>query len=362
MPDITLVPITAQDLEAFIDEEVADYADERLLDEGWSRRDALDWARAELRTVITWERQATTAERQRLLTAITPDGRRVGWVWVKLAPPGAWSTSAFLCQMTVMRGLRHQGYGRAILAALEALLTNEGTDELLLNVWESNLPAKSLYHAAGYTRVAQLPTMRRMRKRLRAAFPVPHHRERMAAARTVYPALVSGISVELPLDLGGVLPVLEQVTSASLVLQSHHAGPPLKPRSPPGNARFSDAASLPSPGRMYRFCQDDSPSVSARGVATLGADRRPPTGARVRGTIVVISTPIRRSEPRTMSPLRIWPHAATIVDADGAHLSDVDVLGPPQDGRILFGDVSEPGRIARPLLRARWWAGDAHRR
>ena len=37
-----------------------------------------------------------------------------------------------------------------MLAALEALLANEGITELRLNVCESNLPAKRLYAAAGF--------------------------------------------------------------------------------------------------------------------------------------------------------------------------------------------------------------------
>lgn len=165
-PKVTLEPMAPRDLEAFIDEEVADYADERVLDGTWSLRVALERSRAELARVIGWEREAVTAERQRLLSARDSDGECVGWLWVKLRPPGPWSTSAFLCQMTVARAYRHRGYGRSILAALEALLAVEGITELRLNVCESNLPAKCLYSAAGYLLAEQYPTMRQLRKRL----------------------------------------------------------------------------------------------------------------------------------------------------------------------------------------------------
>jgi hypothetical protein len=36
---------------------------------------------------------------------------------------------------------------------------------------------------------------------------------------------------------------------------------------------------------------------------------------------------------------------AAILDADGAPLSDVDVLGPPDSGRLWFGDVHEPAAL-----------------
>src|SRR5688572_3310185 len=166
MPDVTLVPMTPQDLEAFIDDEIADYADERILEGAWSRRDALDRARTALLTVIAWEHQAVDDERQQLWAALDTAGRRVGWLWVKLGPTGAWSTHAFLSQMTVARMLRHQGYGRSMLAALERKLADQGIGVLTLNVWESNLAAKRLYAAAGYGLAQQYPTMRKLQKYL----------------------------------------------------------------------------------------------------------------------------------------------------------------------------------------------------
>jgi ribosomal protein S18 acetylase RimI-like enzyme len=160
--------MTPRDLDAFIDQEVADYADERVRDGIWSPRVARERSRAELARVIGWEHEALTAERQRLLTATDVNGERVGWLWVKLGPPGSWSRSAFLCQMTVAGTFRHHGYGRSMLAALEAMLAKEGITDLRLNVCESNLPAKCLYTAAGYRLTTQFPTMRQLQKPLRS--------------------------------------------------------------------------------------------------------------------------------------------------------------------------------------------------
>lgn len=166
MPDLTLTPMTGQDLGAFIQAQVVDYAHERVLDGSWSRSDALERSSDSLVRVIGWEHEAMHAERQRLLTAVTPLGESVGWLWVKLGPPGPWGRSAFLCQMTVAPAVRQQGYGRAMLAALEAKLAAAGFVELRLNVCEVNLPAKRLYAAAGFEFVAQHATMRQLRKRL----------------------------------------------------------------------------------------------------------------------------------------------------------------------------------------------------
>ena len=166
MVRVTLAPMTASELECFIQQEIADYAEQRVREGWWGQREACERARDDLLKVVEWERQAANAERQRLWTAVNDDGVPVGWLWVKLAPPGPWSNRAFLCQMTVAPEFRRQGYGRAILEALEVLLAGVGIDDLSLNVSESNLPAKHLYASAGYELSAQCETMRQVHKGL----------------------------------------------------------------------------------------------------------------------------------------------------------------------------------------------------
>jgi hypothetical protein len=57
---------------------------------------------------------------------------------------------------------------------------------------------------------------------------------------------------------------------------------------------------------------------------------------------VATSATIRRSEPLLTVPAITWPRPAAILDADGAPLTVVDVVGPARGGRILLGDVDEP--------------------
>jgi hypothetical protein len=57
------------------------------------------------------------------------------------------------------------------------------------------------------------------------------------------------------------------------------------------------------------------------------------------------SATIRRTEPQPTAPAITWPRPAAILDADGAQLSEVEVLGPPRDGRLSFGDVHEPAAL-----------------
>ena len=124
-PAVKLVPVTEEQREAFVDEEIANYADEQVRDSGWPREDARG---------------------DRLWAAVDAHGRTVGWLWVKPVESGV----AFLEQITVASPARRRGHGRAMLAAVEQLLADEGIGELRLNVNRANEAALALYASAAY--------------------------------------------------------------------------------------------------------------------------------------------------------------------------------------------------------------------
>jgi ribosomal protein S18 acetylase RimI-like enzyme len=162
--EITLGRLAEQDREAFVQEEVANYAEERIRDAAWPRSEALDRAHAELMPVLERELAEAGGQGHDIWSAIGADGVAVGWLWVRPSDMG--SRSAFLYQITVAESFRGVGYGRAMLAALEERLVRDGIDELLLNVNVGNLPARRLYAAAGYEQVDEDRAVCRLRKRL----------------------------------------------------------------------------------------------------------------------------------------------------------------------------------------------------
>jgi ribosomal protein S18 acetylase RimI-like enzyme len=148
MAEVTLIPLTDEERNAFLDAEIADHADQQMRDAGWPRSGAAERARAELSPLLEREHAQAEGRTDRLWSAIEPDGTTVGWLWVKSIddlPPRA----VFLEQVTVARGARRQGYGRAMLAALDELLMRDGVDEICLTVFRANEPARRLYRAAG---------------------------------------------------------------------------------------------------------------------------------------------------------------------------------------------------------------------
>jgi len=91
-----------------------------------------------------------------------------GLIWVGPPPvrlPNL-PTRRWLYQITVDAPLRGKGYGRAMLAATEELVSGEGARELYLNVFRWNSVARALYDSAGYEVVHDSDTETGMRKSL----------------------------------------------------------------------------------------------------------------------------------------------------------------------------------------------------
>ncbi|WP_083905457.1 GNAT family N-acetyltransferase [Nocardia transvalensis] len=87
-----------------------------------------------------------------LLVAENESGEVVGHAWVGPDPQDVTGTadSAWLYDINVREHSRRQGYGTAILTALETLLATEGRTRLGLNVVGDNTAAIALYRRTGY--------------------------------------------------------------------------------------------------------------------------------------------------------------------------------------------------------------------
>jgi ribosomal protein S18 acetylase RimI-like enzyme len=161
---IALVRLAAPEREAFVKEEVANYAAERIRDADWDPSEALSRAATELLPVLERELAEADEGGHDLWSAIRADGVTVGWLWIRPGDQGA--GSAFLYQLTVAESFRGMGYGSAMLAALEERLVRGGVEELRLHVNRGNLPARRLYAAAGYEQLGEDRRVLRLSKRL----------------------------------------------------------------------------------------------------------------------------------------------------------------------------------------------------
>jgi ribosomal protein S18 acetylase RimI-like enzyme len=85
-----------------------------------------------------------------MLMAENSDGDAVGFVWLALErQPGA-GGGAWIYDIEILADFRGRGFGRALLAAAEGEAAAHGVDSIGLNVFGSNLRARTLYESAGY--------------------------------------------------------------------------------------------------------------------------------------------------------------------------------------------------------------------
>ncbi len=168
-PVVRLLPLDDAEYREFAEMQIVEHADQERRAGFWSQEEALARSREESADLLA---DRLRARGHRFFKAVGASGERVGWAWDGPPPPALGLVNhRWLYQITVEAPLRGKGYGRAMLAALEAMLATEGVDNLRLNVYTWNTVAMSLYHSAGYEIVYDGENEKNMVKRLRASSP-----------------------------------------------------------------------------------------------------------------------------------------------------------------------------------------------
>lgn len=75
---------------------------------------------------------------------------RIGHVWVTLQRQHGSGGGAWIYDIEVEPEQRGKGFGRALLMAAEEETARHGISKIGLNVFGSNMIARSLYESAGY--------------------------------------------------------------------------------------------------------------------------------------------------------------------------------------------------------------------
>lgn len=95
-------------------------------------------------------------EGHRLLVAEDHAGRPVGSLWLGLSDPRTGSPdTAWLFDIHVEPQRRREGFGRAMLTAVEATARDLGAKHLALNVFAENTAAVAMYQSTGYRVASQ---------------------------------------------------------------------------------------------------------------------------------------------------------------------------------------------------------------
>lgn len=163
---VVLIPLPTEGRSALTSALIIDYVD-YLVSQGEEK----DPFAAHKRAQVEIEAELRTAFQvgDGLWAAHNIEKETVGWLWIKYAQEGLPHSAVFLYQILIKEEFRRQGYGTAMLTALEEALAEAGWSELYLNVWGTNQAAIRLYERAGYELVEQFPVKRQLRKQLRPA-------------------------------------------------------------------------------------------------------------------------------------------------------------------------------------------------
>ncbi|HEV2125268.1 MAG TPA: GNAT family N-acetyltransferase, partial [Chloroflexota bacterium] len=153
---VTLEPLNDAEYADFAQRQVIEHARQQVNAGEWAEAEALDRARQSLRDLLE---DSLRARGHLFFKGVNPAGQRIGWLWVGPTPSFlAQENARWLSQITIDEPVRGQGYGRALLVALEEHLRNAGVEELYLRVFKWNTVARHLYDSQGFEAVADFRT------------------------------------------------------------------------------------------------------------------------------------------------------------------------------------------------------------
>ncbi len=156
--EIRLRPVTTAEFEAWRARAIPWYTAAHQRTGGWSAEQAKSLAERKTDKLLP---AGPETPGMLLLSAETRDGAPLGMVWIALDHPSA--GSAWIYDIEILQEHRGKGYGRALLQAAEQESAKHGITEIGLNVFGTNVVARSLYDSSGYE-----VTATQMRKRLAA--------------------------------------------------------------------------------------------------------------------------------------------------------------------------------------------------
>jgi len=148
---MNLRPMTAAEFQAFRDEEVVGYADDKVRAGTWSLEDAAQKAGDEFDELLP---DGLATENMLLLTADDEFGQPVGALWLCLRR-GDQPGTGWIYDITIVADQRGHGLGRELLAAGEREFARHSVTTVGLNVFGDNAVARHLYESAGYRVTAQ---------------------------------------------------------------------------------------------------------------------------------------------------------------------------------------------------------------
>jgi ribosomal protein S18 acetylase RimI-like enzyme len=146
-PAITLEPMTDQELKAWLEPTVRDFAQQKIRSGEYSAEDAMELATLDFLRLLP--DGVHTKDNYLYTVRDVPGGEQVGVLWIALRPK-AGKTEAFIYEIVVNEDRRGRGYGRATMLACAERARELGANSVGLHVFGHNSVARGLYTSLGF--------------------------------------------------------------------------------------------------------------------------------------------------------------------------------------------------------------------
>ncbi|MBI5841787.1 MAG: GNAT family N-acetyltransferase [Chloroflexi bacterium] len=144
---IKLIPMTENEFKAYLDEDIARYAETNVQAGYWDESDALEKSRQVHEQLLP---EGLATKNQHLFSIIDDSsGQYLGMIWLEIKPEGR-NPSAFIYDFVINKEFRGQGIGKQALLAAENVLRSLGVKTISLHVFNDNTAAKKLYEKVGF--------------------------------------------------------------------------------------------------------------------------------------------------------------------------------------------------------------------
>lgn len=154
---VKLVPMSADEFEAWAPTSIADYAREHTIGGKWTAEEALSKAREEFERLLP--RGLATPGHRFYSIVRARDRKAVGMLWIEVDDGP--KRTAFVFNIETYRPFRRRGHATQAMLLLEKETRRLNLENIRLHVFGHNQAARSLYEKLGY-----VATNIYMRKRL----------------------------------------------------------------------------------------------------------------------------------------------------------------------------------------------------
>lgn len=141
---IRLVPMTESEFEAYLEQTIPEYADDKVRAGHWTEEEALELSRKSYQESLP---RGIETENNYLFRIHLESGEGIGMIWMKHEAP---RPRGFIFDIVLDETQRGKGYGKQAMLALEEFAKGMGLETIGLHVFAHNKAALRLYEGLAY--------------------------------------------------------------------------------------------------------------------------------------------------------------------------------------------------------------------